>query len=96
MMLHEALADARKGCFVSCNGLERNESIHWYNGKYYFEDGAVVTEDFLEERSWAFEGIWYIKASEDDVDKEKLRMMHEDSKGLMLSTGSYEDCILTK
>ena len=96
MVLYEALEYARKGCFVTCNGLENYESIHWYNGKYYFEDGAVVTKEFLENSFWAAKGNWRIKASEEDVDKEKLKKMHEESKGLMLFTGSYEDCILTK
>lgn len=96
MMLGEALENAREGCFVTCNGLASNESIHWHNGKYYFEDGAVVTEDFLYERSWAFEGDWYIKAFLDDIDIEKLNKMHENSNGLMLFAGSYEDCIVKR
>lgn len=94
MMLDEALESAREGCFVTCNGLAENESVHWYNGKYYFEDGAVITEEFLEERSWAFEGDWYIKAWKDNIDMEKLKKMHENSNGLMLFSGSYEDCIV--
>lgn len=44
MNLREAFISAKEGNFVTSLMFDRNQSMHWYNRKYYYEDGAVVPE----------------------------------------------------
>lgn len=39
------------------------------------------------------ENGWYVKATPDRINFEKLNKMHNVNKGYMLSDQSYEDCI---
>ncbi|MDF2841783.1 MAG: hypothetical protein K0R00_209 [Herbinix sp.] len=95
MTLQEAYASCDAGNFVSHLNFSSNESMHKYDGGLYYEDGAnLTTSDFdLSQEEWAQDN-WYIKFTQEKVDAEKLRKMHEDSRGYMLQCVSYEDCII--
>lgn len=36
------------GCFITNVYFGAEESMHYYNGKYYYEEGAVVSESYME------------------------------------------------
>ncbi len=94
MNLREAFISAKEGNFVTSSMFDRNQSMHWYNGKYYYEDGAVVPEEFLYKEDWAIEYPWKVRIPKEKVDFSKLKIMHERSKGYMLQKGSYMECII--
>lgn len=93
MNLKEALRAVEDGHFVTCSSFSGDESLHEYNGKMYYEDGAVVTEQFLEKQEFAKRATWRIFADKSIVDREKLAEMHRKASGYMLSTGTYNECI---
>ena len=93
MTIREAIESCKEGNFVTNLYFDSEQSMHMYNDKLYYEDGAVVPEDFIHNESWAIED-WKIKHAADKVDKNKLSELHENSRGMMLNTGSYEDCII--
>lgn len=47
MNLDEALLSAKNGNFVTNEYFGHTQSLHYYNGKFYYEDGAVVPKEFL-------------------------------------------------
>ena len=94
MNLKEALISAREGNFVTSTRFDSNESLHYYKGKYYYEDGAVVTEEFLFNADWTVQHPWEIRIPKEKVDFDKLKKMHDESKGYMLQERSYMDCII--
>ena len=53
MNLQEALKVAKEGNFVTNQFFYKNQSLHWYKGKYYYEDGAIVSRYFLFNEDWA-------------------------------------------
>ena len=77
MDLREAFISAKEGNFVTSSMFDRNQSMHWYNGKYYYEDGAVVPEEFLYKEDWAIGYPWEIIIPKEKVDFAKLKSMHE-------------------
>jgi len=83
------------GCFMTNEHFGAEESMHYYNGKYYYEDGAVVSESYMEMLNKEFEDTWYVKYTPDEVDVKKLSEMHRANDGYTLATGSYEDCIVS-
>ena len=93
--LPAALSAAEQGAFVSNTIFEEEQSLHFYNGKFYYEDGAVVSPYFLKEQDFAMNNSWFILANAEYVDKDKLKAMHESSNGRTLNKGSYNDCIIT-
>lgn len=93
MYLDGALNLARRGMFVTNNYFDEKQSLHFFDGKFYYEDGAVVTEEFLEQQEFAMGDSWSIKYSNLFIDYKKLKKMHEQSRGLMLQDKSYEDVI---
>ena len=86
MNLQEALASAREGNFVASIYFDSDQSLHYYKGDYYYEDGAVVTDEFLKEQEFATTGAWHIAISKEDIDADKLKAMHEKNRGYMLQT----------
>ena len=92
MNLIEALESAREGNFVTHEIFDSEQSLHFYNHKYYYEDGAVIPDDYLYSQDWAVKRPWFIKIPKNEIDTEILKKMHEKSKGYMLQDGSYEDC----
>ena len=97
MTLIEALRSARAGNFVTHESFDSEQSLHFYNGNYYYEDGAIVPDEFLFSQAWAVEKPWHIKINKEDIDRNILKKMHDESRGYMLNTGSYEDCkIITR
>lgn len=94
MNLAEAIQSAKEGNFVTHEHFSSYESMHFYNGKLYYEDGAVVTENFLVSQEFTRNGKWILKYDSSKVDIEKLDEMHKQSNGYMLSSSSYEDCIV--
>lgn len=93
MTLEEALLKAKEGNFITNEYLDTYECIHYYNGKFYYEDGAVIPEDTMYENDYTKNANWRIKFTADQVDKEKLSKMHEKSQGLMLINSSYVEAI---
>ena len=83
------------GFFVTHCNFSSFESMHEFDGNIYYEDGANLTTSglLLNPFDWMESG-WRIKATPDKVNFEKLRNMHEGSKGLMLADSSYEECIM--
>lgn len=92
MNLHEALDAAYKGNFVTNQYFSYDQSLHYYDGKYYYEDGAVVTAEYLETQRFATHGEWSIVIPKNKVNFKKLKTMHKNSGELMLRKGSYMDC----
>ena len=92
MNLREALLAAKDGNFVTNEYFDHTQSLHYYNGKYYYEDGAVVPEEFLNSQDFAINGRWNIAIEKRNIDFDKLKSMHEESRGYMLTDGSYMDC----
>lgn len=98
MTFHEAEIKAEEGNFMTHRGFSSYESMHYFNGELYYEDGAVINHHL----SWLFENIkdfgenWEIKYSADMVDKEKLAQLHNKAGSLMISHfgESYEDAIM--
>ncbi len=92
MNLNEALLSAREGNFITNEYFDRTQSLHYYNGKFYYEDGAVVSRDFLRGQDFAVNGKWSISINKDDIDYDKLKEMHDKYKGYMLINDSYMNC----
>lgn len=92
MTLSKAIKCAIAGDFVTNQYFSSDQCMHYYKGNLYYEDGAVVTSEFLAEQEFAKDG-WKVLAISDNIDKVKLKEMHEKSNGCMLSKGSYMDCI---
>lgn len=81
------------GCFMTNVYFGAEESMHYYNGKYYYEEGVVVSESYMEILNKEFGDTWHIKYTPDEVDVKKLSDMHRANDGYTLVTGSYEDCV---
>lgn len=92
MNLQEALLAAKDGNFVTNEYFSRTESLHWYKGKYYYEDGAVVSKEYLLNQDFAVNGEWSIAISKEGVDFDRLKLLHDKNKGRMLISGSYMEC----
>lgn len=92
--LEQALIFARDGHFVTNIHFDCEESLHFWNGKYFYEDGAIVSREFLESQEFASGDSWFVKYAKEKVNNEKLNDMHKRNTGYMLSEGSYEDCII--
>lgn len=83
------------GYFITNVYFGAEESMHYYNGKYYYEEGAVVSESYMEVLNKKFGDTWYIKYTPDEVDIKKLSDMHRANDGFTLITGSYENCVIS-
>ncbi len=92
MNLKEALVSAKGGNFVTNEYFDYTQSLHYYNGKFYYEDGALVSEEFLYSQDFAINGEWSIAIQKEDIDFNKLKSMHDRNRGYMLSSDSYMDC----
>lgn len=95
MKIEEALKLAKEGNFLSNQYFTEEQSLHFYNGNFYYEDGAVLNDrtlDEIKQEDWAKEK-WYIKYPKEKVDTDKLLVLHEEGKNRMLQNKSYEDCI---
>lgn len=92
--LKDAVSLSNLGFFISHRNFSKDESMHGYGGKVYYEDGACLNTSGIIEHplEWMEEG-WYIKARPTEVDFTKLYKMHKDSKGLMICGQSYEECL---
>lgn len=87
-----AMEEMEFGAFVTCKGFDNYESIHYYKGKYYLEDGAVVPLEWLEEKE-----DYKVIATPDQVNTALLSNMHTYYKGYMSSykgeSFNYQVCI---
>ena len=78
------------------DNFSEDQSLHFWKGDFYYEDGALLNDEFLEslyEQDWSKEH-WHVKKAPYEYDKDKLEKMHIESKGYMLQNGSYEDCFI--
>ena len=96
LTLYEALNLADEGYFVTSEYFDSTQSLHRWKGKYYYEDGAIVSVDFLESQRFAVEGAWFIYANKENIDTVKLDSMHKNNRNYMLPEGSYNECIIKK
>lgn len=94
MNIYEAMASCKEGNFITHKGFKLKESIHYHEGSLYYEDGRDITNTLrlLTSEEWYKDG-WYVKFTKDNVDMDKLKRLHEISRGLMLRCSSYEECI---
>lgn len=94
MEFEDACSMCQLGFFMTNVNLESNESMHFYDGRIYYEDGACLSTSGLIDHplQWMKTG-WKIKASPHRIDFGKLAEMHEKSKVKSL-TNSYEECII--
>lgn len=95
MKFSEALDSAKEGNFLTNTYFTEEQSLHFYNGDFYYEDGAVLNDRTLEsigKDDWAKDG-WTIKYPKEKVDTDALYILHVENKGTMLRDKSYEDCI---
>lgn len=93
LTFHEAFEYAKLGCFVTSELFSSDQSLHFWNNHFYYEDGAVVSPLRLGEEDWAVLRPWKIIAAPHMIDTDKLDMMHKKANGYMLYNGSYMDCI---
>lgn len=89
LSIREALQYAKDGCFVTSQIFSSDQSLHYWDGKFYYEDGAVVTEEFFDSQDWATVVPWRVVAFKDEVDFALLNKMHERNRGYMVTDGSY-------
>lgn len=92
MNLDEALLSAKNGNFVTNQYFDKDQSLHYYNGEFYYEDGAVVTPKFLRNQNFATNCSWSIAIKNHEIDFEKLKVIHDSNKDYMLIDESYMDC----
>lgn len=88
--LTTAVALCKAGYFVQHVDFGSRESMHYYDGSLYYEDGTEVTVQFLTDNNKSEN--WRVKKNPLEVDLIKLRDMHIEAEGMMLDSGSYEDC----
>ena len=89
-----AVTLCRLGFFMTHRNFSSTESMHMWNHALYYEDGANLTASgFTENLPEMLEQGWSIKYSCEDVDLDALNSKHKSNNGMMLITGSYEDCV---
>ena len=78
---------------IGCDKLEPDESVHCYNGGFYYEDGCMIgsdveaTREFFEDTiygEWANDASWHMVFQLDEEDRKKLAELHESCRGLTL------------
>lgn len=97
MNIEEALKVCEEGNFISNRYFDENQSMHYYNGEFYYEDGGVIGRHmpWLIKQDWAKTG-WRIKINKDCVDFNKLDTLHKKYKNTIMNSGeSYEECKIT-
>lgn len=95
--LDEAFKLAKEGHFMSNKYFTQEQSMHYNNACFYYEDGSNLStgnfiDNYLKKEDWAKFG-WYIKYDKSLVDKDILNKLHKENNGYMLHDCSYEDCI---
>jgi len=62
MTLQEAFKSCGQGNIVSHSSFDQSQSMHYFNGEFYYEDGACLTGHiaWMESQEWAQQG-WYVK-----------------------------------
>lgn len=95
----DALTLCHLGFFMTHGSLSSGESMHAYDGKIFYEDGACLSTGGLIENplEWMETG-WRIKACPHEIDYAKLSTMHKNSAGHMLQSAitTYDSCIIKK
>lgn len=88
--LTTAIALCKAGYFVQHVDFSRKESMHYYNGALYYEDGTVITVQYLMDNN--LDNGWRIKKNPLEIDLIKLRDLHQKAQGTLLLDESFEDC----
>lgn len=95
MSITEAFDLARKGNFMTHERFSPDQSLHFWNGSFYYEDGAMVTIRLLREcDDELFAKGWLIKKPKEKVNFKKLDEMHKKNAPYMLKEGSYEESLI--
>lgn len=87
--LATAVALCKAGYFVQHATFGGKESMHYYDAALYYEDGTMVSVQYLTENNLVEN--WRVKKNPLEIDLLKLRDMHIDAQESVLN-GSYEDC----
>lgn len=87
--LTTAVSLCKAGYFVQHVQFSNNESMHYYDGKLYFEDGTSVNVQYLQEQE-LFDH-WRVKKNPLEIDLIKLRNLHAIAEESILE-GSFEEC----
>lgn len=66
-----------KGYFMAAEHFSPDQSIHYYHGEYYLEDGAVINYENMFNIEWVTESKYYILALPKDINKEEYDRLHE-------------------
>lgn len=88
----DAAAMCYGGYFMTNEHFSDNQSMHAEGSSLYYEDGAVLNVDFIRTLPECLHYGWRVKRTPEQIDVDILHKMHEDNKGYMLQSGSYEDC----
>lgn len=88
--LTTAVALCKAGYFVQHADFSSKESMHYYDGTLYYEEGTVVSIQFLRDSNLGEN--WRVKKNPLEINLMKLRDMHIEANGMMLDAGSYEEC----
>lgn len=90
--LEDALYAAKtQGSVIRSTGLDDNESIHYFNGKFYYEDGCYLgcsvgeVNELFQSFAWVSRANWYSEYYFTDEDTQFLRSIH-----LYKAMGSFE------
>lgn len=95
MNLNEAIVMCHKGNFMTHKNFDSNQSMHYYNGSLYYEDGANLDSHlrWMKQEESLQDG-WSVKFTSEQVGSQTLSNMHFANRNYMLRSGSYEDCII--
>lgn len=86
MTFDEALKKAMEGDFISSDKLDKEDHIHYYKGKFYFEDGTNFSMDYLMSIEWPIkDSNWYIYKDRSKVNRDILEAIHRNK---------YEKCFI--
>lgn len=97
MNIAKAIITCKDGHFMTNNLFGSEQSIHYYNGKIYQEDGSIVDQSLLVKQGWSTHCDWFIKYNKDHINQKKLKEYHimysKDPIKFTLDGKSFEDCI---
>ena len=98
MNIAKAINTCKEGHFITNNLFGSEQSIHFYNGKIYQEDGTVLDQFLLAALGHRSTNCdWFIKYNKDHVNQKTLKEYHimyeKDPIKFTIDSKSFEDCI---
>lgn len=88
MLLQPSLEEAVEKCItedalITSDKLDEDESIHFYNGALYYEDGVRIKSnirsgiEFLKQQEWTHNAKWYVLGHFTTEQMERLERLHK-------------------